>query len=129
MSRGKRKQMPIAGAIGSIGQEIVELTPTFFKFFDRLPRIAQRSVKILLPFLALVVLTVVPLPMDDPIQYSLAIFVCVSMLWTFGGLPLPVTALLVPVLLTFYGIFPTADALQPFADPFVYLLMGGLIMA
>lgn len=129
MREGKRKQLPIAGAIGSIGHEIIELTPTFFRFFARLPRMAQRSIKIVLPFMVLLVLTIVPLPMDDPIQYSLAIFVCVSMLWTFGGLPLPVTALLVPVLLTFYGIFPTADALQPFADPVVYLLMGGLIMA
>ena len=129
MRGSRRKQIPIAGAIGSIGQEIVELTPTFFKFFAKLPKVAQRSVKILLPFLALLALTVAPLPIDDPIQYSLAIFLCVSMLWTFGGLPLPVTALLVPVLLTFYGIFPTAEALKPFADPVVYLLMGGLIMA
>ena len=129
MRGGRRKQLPIAGALGTIGQEIVELTPTFFRFFAKLPRLAQRSIKILLPFLALLVLTIVPLPMEEPIQHSLAIFICVSMLWTFGGLPLPVTALLVPVLLTFYGIFPTADALQPFADPVVYLLMGGLIMA
>ena len=129
MSGGKRKRKPITGAIGAVGQEIIELTPTFFKFFARLPVIAQRSIKILLPFATLLALTVLPLPMEAPIQNSLAIFVCVSMLWTFGGLPLPVTALLVPVLLTFYGIFPTAEALKPFADPVVYLLMGGLIMA
>ena len=129
MSRRKQIEAPIKDAIGVIGHEIIDLTPTFFRFFARLPRIAQRSIKLLLPVLALLLLTVVPLPIDEPIQYSLAIFVCVSMLWTFGGLPLPVTALLVPVLLTFYGIFPTAEALQPFADPVVYLLMGGLIMA
>lgn len=129
MSGEKRKQLPITSAIGTLGHEIIELTPTFFKFFARLPKIAQRSIKVLVPFIALLAMTVAPLPVDDQIQYSLAIFVCVSMLWTFGGLPLPVTALLVPVLLTFYGIFPTAEALQPFADPVVYLLMGGLIMA
>ncbi len=129
MARRKRIEAPIKSAIGTIGQEIIDLTPTFFRFFAKLPKMAQRSIKILLPFLALLALTVAPLPIDAPIQYSLAIFVCVSMLWTFGGLPLPVTALLVPVLLTFYGIFPTAEALQPFADPVVYLLMGGLIMA
>jgi sodium-dependent dicarboxylate transporter 2/3/5 len=129
MPRRRQIEKPIKDAIGVIGHEIIDLTPTFFRFFAKLPKIAQRSIKILLPFMALLVLTAVPLPMDAPIQYSLAIFVCVSMLWTFGGLPLPVTALLVPVLLTFYGIFPTAEALQPFADPVVYLLMGGLIMA
>ncbi|UCE90778.1 MAG: SLC13/DASS family transporter [Methanobacteriota archaeon] len=129
MPRRKQIEKPIKDAIGVIGHEIIDLTPTFFRFFARLPKMAQRSVKILLPFIALLLLTVIPLPMEASIQYSLAIFVCISMLWTFGGLPLPVTALLVPVLLTFYGIFPTAEALQPFADPVVYLLMGGLIMA
>lgn len=129
MSRRKHIEKPIKDAIGVIGHEIVDLTPTFFRFFAKLPKMAQRSIKILLPFMALFFLTVMPLPVEAPIQYSLAIFVCVSMLWTFGGLPLPVTALLVPVLLTFYGIFPTTEALEPFADPVVYLLMGGLIMA
>jgi sodium-dependent dicarboxylate transporter 2/3/5 len=125
----KIKQLPIARVIGTFGHEIIELTPTFFKFFARLPKMAQRSIKILLPFFVLLVLTVAPLPLDLQVQYALAIFVCVAMLWTFGGLPLPVTALLVPVLLTFYGIFGTDEALKPFADPVVYLLMGGLIMA
>jgi sodium-dependent dicarboxylate transporter 2/3/5 len=129
MREKKLRDLPIAGTIEAIGHEIVEITPTFFKFFAKLPRMAQRSIKILLPFLVLLLLTVLPLPLDQQVQYALAIFVCVSMLWTFGGLPLPVTALLVPVLLTFYGIFGTDDALMPFADPVVYLLMGGLIMA
>lgn len=82
-----------------------------------------------LPFITLFVMTVAPLPLDTQIQHALAIFLCISMLWTFGALPLPVTALLVPVLLTFYGIFRTDEALRPFADPVVYLLMGGLILA
>ena len=125
----KIKQLPLTRVIGTLGHEIIELTPTFFKFFARLPKMAQRSIKILLPFFVLLVLTVVPLSLDQQVQYALAIFVCVAMLWTFGGLPLPVTALLVPVLLTFYGIFGTDEALKPFADPVVYLLMGGLIMA
>jgi len=42
---------------------------------------------------------------------------------------LPVTALLVPVLLTLFGVFPAADALAPYADPVVFLMIGGLILA
>jgi sodium-dependent dicarboxylate transporter 2/3/5 len=129
MREKKLRELPIASAIETIGHEIIDITPTFFKFFAKLPKIAQRSIKIFLPFLVLLLLTVIPLPLDAQVQYALAIFVCISMLWTFGGLPLPVTALLVPVLLTFYGIFGTDEALKPFADPVVYLLMGGLIMA
>ena len=129
MKEKKLRELPIASAIETIGHEIIEVTPTFFKFFAKLPKMVQRSIKIFLPFFVLLLLTVIPLPLDVQVQYALAIFVCVSMLWTFGGLPLPVTALLVPVLLTFYGIFKTDEALRPFADPVVYLLMGGLIMA
>ncbi len=126
------RRKPLKTFIGTFelfGAEIVELAPSFFKTFARLPKLAQRSIKISLPFAFLVLLTVAPLGLEQQVQFALAIFVCISMLWTFGALPLPVTALLVPVLLTFYGIFPTAEALMPFADPVVYLLMGGLILA
>jgi len=126
------KKKPIKTFIGTfelLGQHVAELTPPFFKFFARLPRLAQRSIKILLPFAVLALMTILPLPLEPQVQHALGIFLCISMLWTFGALPLPVTALLVPVLLTFYGIFPTAEALMPFADPVVYLLMGGLILA
>ncbi len=126
----KRKPMKtFIGTFELFGQHVAELTPPFFKFFARLPKLAQRSIKLSLPFAALFIMTVAPLPLELQVQYALGIFLCISMLWTFGALPLPVTALLVPVLLTFYGIFPTAQALMPFADPVVYLLMGGLILA
>ncbi len=126
------KRKPLKTLIGGVelfGAEIAELAPSFFKPFAKLPKLAQKSIKLSLPFVFLVLLTIAPLELDQQVQYALAIFVCISMLWTFGALPLPVTALLVPVLLTFYGIFPTDEALMPFADPVVYLLMGGLILA
>jgi len=129
MTSEPESRIPIPRPIGLLSQEILELTPTFFKFFARLPKLAQKSLKLILPFLVLALMTLIPLPIEPQIQYALATFLCVSMLWTFGALPLPVTALLVPVLLTLYGIFPTTTALEPFADPVVYLLMGGLIMA
>lgn len=128
----RQRKKPLKTLIGTFelfGQEIVDIAPSFFKFFSRLPKLVQRSIKLSLPLAFLVLLTLAPLPMEQQVQHALAIFVCISMLWTFGALPLPVTALLVPVLLTFYGIFPTAEALMPFADPVVYLLMGGLILA
>lgn len=125
----KKPLKTIIGGVELFGAEIVEFAPSFFKSFAKLPRLVQRSIKLSLPFAFLVLLTVAPLGLEQQVQYALAIFVCISMLWTFGALPLPVTALLVPVLLTFYGIFPTAEALMPFADPVVYLLMGGLILA
>ncbi len=62
-------------------------------------------------------------------QDALGIFICIAMMWTFESLPLPATALLVPVLLTLFGVFPAADALAPYADPVVFLMIGGLILA
>jgi sodium-dependent dicarboxylate transporter 2/3/5 len=128
-SARRRRPMPLK-QIDQLGREIIELSPTFFKFFAKLPSTIQRSIKVTLPFGVLALITVLPLDLEPKIQHALATFVCVSLLWTLGGLPLPVTALLVPVLLTFYGIFPVpSDALTPFADPVVFLLMGGLILA
>lgn len=123
------RSAPIKEAFESFGEGVRDVTPRFFKFFARLPLLVQRSIKLVLPFAVLAIVTFAPLGLEDQIKYALAIFLCISMLWTLGSLPLPVTALLVPVLLTFYGIFPTSDALRPFADPVVYLLMGGLIIA
>lgn len=127
MANEPDERWSLTGSFRVIGEEIA---PTFFKFFARLPKLAQRSIKLIIPFLFMLVITILPIDIDQQIKYALAVFVCISMLWTFGSLPLPVTALLVPVLLTFYGIFPTAEeALMPFANPVVYLLMGGLILA
>ncbi|HUW43155.1 MAG TPA: hypothetical protein VMW02_02840, partial [Thermoplasmata archaeon] len=97
------------GIAGRISHEIYEINPTFFKFFGKLPVLAQKSIKIIIPFGTLALVSVAPLPLEASIKYALAIFLCISMLWTFGSLPLPVTALLVPVLLTFFGIFRTDE--------------------
>lgn len=118
-----------SSSLRDFGRNAISIVPTFFRFFGRLPILAQRSIKLLMPFILLGIFTFIPMPMEAQIRYMLGIFICVAMLWTFGALPLPVTALLVPVLLTFYGIFPTEQALIPFANPVVYLLMGGLIIA
>ncbi|MEM3038897.1 MAG: SLC13 family permease [Thermoplasmata archaeon] len=127
-SRGEPEKS-YSESLREFGRDALKIAPTFFKFFGKLPMLAQRSIKISLPFIVLAVFTFVPMPVEIQIQHMLGIFLCVAMLWTFGALPLPVTALLVPVLLTFYGIFPTDKALIPFANPVVYLLMGGLIIA
>ena len=101
----------------------------FFSFLDRVPPKALTVITIIVPFLFLFGIALAPLDMAAEVKYAIAILVCVSMLWTFGMVPLAVTALLVPVLLTGFGIFSPTEALVPFADPVVYLLVGGLIIA
>jgi len=115
-------------SLGTIMYSLRDRLP-FFKFFRELRHEHQRAVKLTFPFVALAVFVLLPLDMDRNVQDALGIFLCIAMLWTFESLPLPVTALLVPVLLTLFGVFPAAEALEPYADPVVFLMIGGLILA
>ncbi|QLH74646.1 MAG: SLC13/DASS family transporter [Methanomassiliicoccales archaeon] len=101
----------------------------FISFLNSIPPRRLMLISIIIPFLLLTAISLAPLGLNDEMRYSLAILVCVSTLWTFGMVPLAVTALLVPVLLVGFGIFSPKEALSPFADPVVYLLVGGLIIA
>jgi sodium-dependent dicarboxylate transporter 2/3/5 len=78
--------------------------------------------------LAVALLPIPSLPADA--QTTLAVGTVVATLWVAGGLPLPVTALLVPVLLVATGA--TADlaaAVSGFADPIVFLMLGSFVLA
>ncbi|HSV41775.1 MAG TPA: SLC13 family permease, partial [Methanomassiliicoccales archaeon] len=101
----------------------------FLSRLDDIPPKKLRAITIIIPLLALLVISLVPWQTDLGIRYTVAILICTSMLWTFGMIPLAVTALMVPVLLVGFGIFSPIEALEPFADPVVYLLVGGLIIA
>lgn len=104
-------------------------TKHFFSLLDRIPPKRLKALSVIIPFLFLIGIAFAPLDLETNIKYTLAILVCISMLWTFGMIPLAVTALLVPILLTAFGIFTATEALAPFADPVVFLLVGGLIIA
>lgn len=114
--------------LGNVIYSLADRLP-FFKFFHGLSPVRQRAVKLILPFLSLALFVLVPMELERSVQDALGIFICIAMMWTFESLPLPVTALLVPVLLTLFGVFPASRALEPYADPVVFLMIGGLILA
>ncbi|MFC6784572.1 SLC13 family permease [Halobaculum halobium] len=63
-------------------------------------------------------------------RYVLATGVFAAILWVTEALPLPVTALCIPVLLTVFGVYPTlGGALVGFADPVLALLLAGFVLA
>ena len=68
-------------------------------------------------------------PPDDALRSALAVFVLVGGLWMTQALPLPVTALLVPVLAVAAGLADPRAALAPFAHPIVFLFLGGFALA
>ena len=65
----------------------------------------------------------------DSTQKGLFIlFICAG-LWMTEIVPLPVTALLVPVIAYFMGILSPKEAMEPFSSTIIFLFMGGFTLA
>lgn len=60
---------------------------------------------------------------------GLGVFFCIAFLWVTEALPLAVTALLVPVLGVMAGVMDLKSALTGFADPLIFLFLGGFALA
>jgi sodium-dependent dicarboxylate transporter 2/3/5 len=62
--------------------------------------------------------------------YALGVTVFAAILWLTGAIPLSLTALAIPVLLVAFGVVPDfGDAVAGFADPVVFLLLAGFMLA
>jgi solute carrier family 13 (sodium-dependent dicarboxylate transporter), member 2/3/5 len=59
----------------------------------------------------------------------LAVFFLVVTWWVTECIPIPVTALLIPVFLTLFKITTITEALSPFANPIIMLFLGSFILA
>ncbi len=71
------------------------------------------------------------LPFEATVNKGLCLLVFIALLWLTEALPLAVTALLVPLgalWMGFPGLTPSR-ALAPFADPIVFLFLGGFALA
>jgi sodium-dependent dicarboxylate transporter 2/3/5 len=63
-------------------------------------------------------------------QFAIATTYFAAVLWVSGAVPLAVTALSIPALLTTLRVYPTLDpALSGFADPFIFLFIAGFMLA
>ncbi|WP_181693045.1 SLC13 family permease [Natronomonas sp. LN261] len=63
-------------------------------------------------------------------QYAFATMFFAGFLWVTGVLPLAVTALSIPVLLTGFGVYSDMDAaLRGFADHIIFLFIAGFMLA
>ncbi|TAG11584.1 MAG: SLC13/DASS family transporter [Verrucomicrobia bacterium] len=65
----------------------------------------------------------------EQVRIGLLIFAVIAVLWLTELLPLAVTALLVPVLATGLGVSAMKDSLAGFADPLIFLFLGGFALA
>ena len=93
--------------------------------------VARSTAFLALAAVATAVVAALPIPgLSAAGSFALATMAFAAVLWVTEGLPLPVTALCVPILLTVFGVFPTmAAALQGFADPIIFLLLAGFVLA
>ena len=95
----------------------------------RFDRTRKRIGAVLAPAVFLFVL-VLPLPsLSVPAHRLAAVFTMVVVLWVTEALPLPITALLGPVLAVMLGVAPAAGAFAPFANPLIFLFIGSFILS
>ncbi len=70
-----------------------------------------------------------PLPLEPQAQRLAAVFVAVVILWITEALPISVTAVLIAPLLVATGVTDTKTAFAPYADPLLFLFVGGFFIA
>lgn len=69
------------------------------------------------------------LPEPPGVRAGLALFVLIAVLWLTEALSLTFTALLVPVAAVALGLAPVSAALANFANPVIFLFLGGFALA
>jgi sodium-dependent dicarboxylate transporter 2/3/5 len=71
-----------------------------------------------------------PVLSDNPRAHNLlAVFLLVVVWWVTECIPIPITALLIPVFITVFAISPVKEAFSPFANPIIMLFLGSFILA
>ena len=88
----------------------------------------QRVGAVLAP-LSFVVLWFAPLPLETQPHRLAAVFAAVVIAWISEVLPIAVTALLIAPLLVATGITDAQTAFAPYADPLLFLFIGGFFLA
>lgn len=69
------------------------------------------------------------LPFDKNIVTGLSVLTFIAILWLTEAIHISITALLVPILAVALGIFSTSSALSHFANPIIFLFLGGFALA
>jgi sodium-dependent dicarboxylate transporter 2/3/5 len=89
----------------------------------------DRNSIILLADIALFTILINTLPFEKNVVIGLSILAFVAVLWLTEALHVSITAILVPILAVAFDIFPTPTALSNFANPIIFLFLGGFALA
>lgn len=82
----------------------------------------------------LVFISVILAPIDPEVipieaRYAAAVTLLMAIFWVTEAIPLEVTALLPIVLFPLLGVLSVREATAPYADPVIFLFLGGFIIA
>ncbi|HHF2890012.1 TPA: SLC13 family permease [Vibrio diabolicus] len=69
------------------------------------------------------------LPFEPQVVTGLTILVFVAILWLTEAIHVSITALLIPLLAVFLGVFNTQTALNNFSNSIIFLFLGGFALA
>jgi sodium-dependent dicarboxylate transporter 2/3/5 len=89
----------------------------------------HRNSLIILADIILFILLYSFLPFEPNIILGISILVFIAVLWLTEALHVTITALLVPLLAVIFGVFNTQTALSNFANPIIFLFLGGFALA
>lgn len=68
-------------------------------------------------------------PLEPALKTGLSILALIAILWMTETFHITITALLIPVLTVVAGVFSVSDALRNFANPTIFLFLGGFGLA
>lgn len=89
----------------------------------------NRNSLIVLSDIVLFLLLYNTLPFAPDVVLGLSILAFIAVLWLTEALHVTITAILVPVLAVFFGVFNTQTALNNFANSIIFLFLGGFALA
>lgn len=89
----------------------------------------NRKSLILLADIVLLFLLLNFLPFEPDVVTGLSILIFIAVLWLTEALHVSITAMLVPLLAVILGVFETPKALSNFANPIIFLFLGGFALA
>ncbi|MCW8327914.1 DASS family sodium-coupled anion symporter [Photobacterium sp. SDRW27] len=89
----------------------------------------DRNSIILLADIALFTILLNTLPFEKDVVIGMSILAFVAVLWLTEAVHVSITAILVPILAVAFGIFKTPQALGNFANPIIFLFLGGFALA
>ena len=76
-----------------------------------------------------VLLMPVPGALDPASWYTVGVTLLMATWWITEAIPIPVTALLPVVLFPVLGILPVSETTAPYANPLIFLFLGGFLIA